>query len=728
MANLIAGLMDRMSGANKRIAVAEAKAAKTFTVQDFLNGVPMPSGAGIAEAYHKSWIAYSCIDRKATDMAGIPLVVQRTPDDPEDLLPDSHPLVQLIKYPSPDFSQSEFLKWIAIWSQLRGEFFLTFDNAMAPKEIIFWRDPQYFREQLSGGRVTGWEYRQGNDAAKFTKIDVLHHRLPNPANPWRGQSPLQAAARNYGIDVSADTLQEDVINRGGERSVMYRAPADTTKEQREQALAQLRGRRNGDGTTAKDVILPAGMDVINPQFIENDMSILESQKIQPDKICAVYGLSKSLLGMEDIDKYATFEGRLRVYFTQTLIPLMHGIESTFDRYIMRNMTSRWHGYVRFDLTKVPALSDSLDAKFQTAALAHAAGLPWTVCNERFNLGLDIDNVPAADQVFVSAGMVPVEQLLQEWANPAPEAPAPDPMADPAADPTDDHSEPDPEPDGPDDETPTPAKGLTQALVTKRAGDVRANVQRQVRLLKAEKALRSDWKKLVSGYSRKAQAAVSGAASPIVAREALTKAMAGFGNKAVEVVGKYHRQAATEGARSIVEIVHGKMADRELEVWKARAPWRPQVAEFIQQRQNLVKGMADDLFEDVTSAAASAVVDGVEGDALVSLVASRFDSGPGGLNRAVTIARTEIGSAYSVARNAEMTGQGFEKHMWQTAGDEAVRDGSEPGESDHAKCDGEVVNIGEKFSCGLEFPMAPGGEAANVINCRCETIPLVPGME
>ena len=51
-----------------------------------------------------------------------------------------------------------------------------------------------------------------------------------------------------------------------------------------------------------------------------------------DKVCAVYGMSKSLLGMEDIDKYATFEGRMRIYWLQQLVPLLHGIERAFDRY------------------------------------------------------------------------------------------------------------------------------------------------------------------------------------------------------------------------------------------------------------------------------------------------------------------------------------------------------------------------------------------------------------
>jgi uncharacterized protein with gpF-like domain len=229
-------------------------------------------------------------------------------------------------------------------------------------------------------------------------------------------------------------------------------------------------------------------------------------------------------------------------------------------------------------------------------------------------------------------------------------------------------------------------------------------------------------------ARKTGAAVSTVNTADEVSTAVSLGMAGLAERLVGLAEKYHQKAAREGQRAIVEIASGKMSDSELEIWKARAPWGPETEAFIAQRKNLVKGMADDLFDDVVAAAKDAVINGVESSELVSLVAQRFMHGPGGTTRAVTIARTEVGSAYSVARHEEMKGQGFERHQWLTASDEAVRDGSEPGEFNHAKCDGEVVNVGEKFSCGLTYPMEAGGEAGNVINCRCETIPLVAGME
>jgi len=719
MPNLFSGLLDKLA---KATAAEVAKAAHTFTTADFLAGNPIPQPHDGGAAYSNSWVAHSCIKRIATDCAGVPLLILSDPEDTDSVVPDSHPLARLIADPSPDFSQSEMIQWWITWLQLRGEFFFHFDSWLAPKEIIFWRDPKYWHEQKTNGRVTGWTFQKGAERETFPRGAVFQHRFVNPDDPWRGQAPIQAAAKAYSIEVGADTLQEDVMRRGGERAVLYRAPPDTSLEQREQALAMLRGRRRHDGTVGKDVMLPNGVEVIDPRFIENDLSILDSQRAQPDKICAVFGMSKSLLGIEDIDKYATFQGRRDVYLTNTLVPMLHGIESTLDAYLKRNMGSQWRAYVRFDIAKLEAYAEQLRDKFEMANIAHMAGIPWAVCNERFQLGLPIDDIPGADDVLVPMGSVPMSKLIQEWeAEPGDHDPDMDGSTPPPAGPADDS------PTEPPRGAAAPARkdGLTQALVNKRASDPRATLQRQIRITRAEKAMRDDWRKVVGAASKQAQRAVAGATNGERVNAAISAATLGLGDKLAAVAEKYHERAAGEGSRSIIELTSGKMSDAEVEVHKARAKWQPEVVDFIRQRQNLIKQMAQDLFDDVVSAAVDAVTKGIEGSELVSLVAERFGSAPGGLNRAVTIARTEIGSAYSVARNSEMKAQGFERHMWTTAEDEKVR---REGDFDHAKCNGEVRNVGDKFSCGLEYPMAPGGEAGNVINCRCETIPLVAGME
>lgn len=726
--------LDRLTGMDRVLAAAESvgkardeievqKAAVTFShATVFGTGASMELVSGgktrdIKAAYSNSWVAYACISRIATDASGIPLYVLSNPTDPDSRVPAGHPLAMLFAYPSPFFSQSEMVEWLFTWLSLRGEFFVRFDDPINPKQMLFWDDPAYWREVMADNVPAAWKFQNGGQAFTGSLAEVLHTGMVNPANPWRGQAPLQAAAYAYSIDSNADVLQNDIIKRGGDKTAVWEFPPSLTADQREQGKAQLRGMRPSDGTVMRDMVVPVGAKLMDNKFMDADLAILESQQMQPDKICAVYGLSKSLLGIEDIDKYATFQGRLKVYFTQTLIPMIRKVESAFDSYFCRYYGSQWRGFVRFDMRAVEALFEDTVERFTAASTAHAAGIPWTECNRRFRLGLDLDAIPGAGAVMVSSALAPIDKLIAEW-----DAPADEPSLPPAVAET---------PDAPPEKSVTAAApirkdGLTQALVRKRAGDTRAKIQRDMRLLKAQGKYRGEHRKLIAETSKAATGGVPSEPTPANVRQAIEGAFAGVPDKMTGMAAKYQQIGAREGQQAIVELVTGKMSDAEVNVLKASAPWRPEVTAHIRERENLIQGMAKDLFDDVISAAIEAVSEGAESHEVQSIIAQRMQSAPGGSNRAVTIARTEIGTAYSVSRDAEMRGQGFGKHMWMTSGDDGVRDGSEPNEFDHAQCHEEVRTIGENFSCGLPFPMAPGGEAGNVINCRCETIPLVEG--
>lgn len=85
-----------------------------------------------------------------------------------------------------------------------------------------------------------------------------------------------------------------------------------------------------------------------------------------------------------------------------------------------------------------------------------------------------------------------------------------------------------------------------------------------------------------------------------------------------------------------------------------------------------------------------------------------------LARSLTIARTEVGGASNRANFIAAGEMGVERLEWVSAQDEFVRE-------EH-RIDGEVVDIGEKFSNDLRFPHDPDGDADEVINCRCDCAP------
>lgn len=87
----------------------------------------------------------------------------------------------------------------------------------------------------------------------------------------------------------------------------------------------------------------------------------------------------------------------------------------------------------------------------------------------------------------------------------------------------------------------------------------------------------------------------------------------------------------------------------------------------------------------------------------------------GFNNAVRIARTEghriqCQSTMDACHKAKEKGANVVK-QWDSTLDAKTRDS-------HVQVDGEIRELGEKFSNGLMFPGDPSGIAAEVINCRC----------
>ena len=84
-------------------------------------------------------------------------------------------------------------------------------------------------------------------------------------------------------------------------------------------------------------------------------------------------------------------------------------------------------------------------------------------------------------------------------------------------------------------------------------------------------------------------------------------------------------------------------------------------------------------------------------------------------RAQRIARTESAFAVNNARVAEMLRNGITQVEWISARDAEVRDS-------HAANDGEIREIGDRFSNGMRWPHDEGFSGTETINCRCTVAP------
>ncbi len=689
--------------------------AKAFDLQSlWLQGGEVPwtpgysGGVNVSAAYENSDMAYSCIRRKATDISSAPLKFLVNPEDDTREVPPSHPIRKLWNRPHPSFSREQVMQLLVTYLELRGECFLAFDDPDRPTIMYPWYDPQWWKDsKTSEGELVIWRMQHQTMIREWLPSEVMYHRYVSVAEPLRGQPPLRAAAKKYAIATGGDSLQESLIKRGGERSILYEAPLDYTPDQREAALAALRGRRQRDNTIGRDQMLPVGIKVVDPRFVQDDYDILAALPRSDEGICNVYGVPASLLSGKE-DNYATFKGRMRIYWSNTLVPAIRGIESAFDRYFGLHFGV----YVRFDLGQIEALKDNYGELVDVAVKLVTNGVPWREVNDRLALGLDADSIPTADTWLVNGMLLPADVLIEEAHNPPPPPPTPPQVpASPQPPPADDE-------DGKGASPQWRGNNISRSLLITRARDPRAVLARTRRMAALERSVKLKWRTLMHDTKSKAVRAVERAGNDSVKlKRFLTELEEPTRTATQNITHPAHITSAREGMLSVLLLL-GKAdySDQQDILEKAAPELSPNTKTWIRMRTNFIDQRNKRLFREILDTAQRAVIEGLEVSNVADLVADKFSNYAA---RAATIGRTEVGCAFNVSRFEEMKEQGFEKHEWLTAEDELVRD-------DHANCDGEVVTIGDQFSCGLAFPMEDGGEPEQVINCRCSTIPAGGG--
>lgn len=699
---------DRLKGAIERVKYTLVYNAGTNQIPagaHFWDERGWFGGSEVGNAYEACSIAYACISTQAKDVANVPLMFLSDEDDPESDVPETDIVRRLFMNPHPELSTRQFLELCMIWRLLRGETFTVFDNPQRPQVMWPGYDPLRFVEKVNDTVLAAWVY---NKSTPYGPGELMHDKLINPYNPWRGLSPLKSAEHSIQIDVRGDVLTVNQINRGGERALLLKSvTAHLGKDKREQIGEGLRGRRATVAAVPRDSILPFGLEPVDPKFTASDLDVLAAQGPSEQKICAVYGMSPFLIGRGDSAKYDSSAGIIRLYWERTLIPALSSLESTWDAHFDRhNLKTR----VRFDRSKIRALQEDDTERAKLAEVYVRAGIPWAEVNRRFNLGLDLAAIPGAEDTLVAASMIPASVAYGQTELPS------------AA----------PPPEAPKAETPpeAPDPDAINARIVERAKGIGNRIRHARRRALAEHKTTRVLRGVFRRFKRETREIVLDLFKRGVDTQLLPELVRRL-NALREPLGEALVDAVDTPMRA--QAVDARVSIRELVVEREEShAWHTKALEF----SPVVEGLIEARFEYLQATKASVVIDGLTfatSEAIETAIAQGEGAGRVAAileqtwnveaNQAARIARTELGTIFNSARNAEMIETGFQKHQWITAADELVRGQDPSDEFDHIQCHEEIRRIGEAFSCGLLYPMESGGEPGNVINCRCETLPI-----
>ena len=643
----------------------------------------------VDEGYKASVWVYATINKKARAAASVPWYVYKKNAKGEYERIENHPLQLLIDKPNPFTSRNNMVERMIMQLELAG-------NALhhvvtiggVPVELWNIMPDQIKPIPHETKFIENYKYTGKTNTSENIQVpakDIIHHMYLDPSNPYWGIAPLQVAAKTVDTDVEAVSWNKVALQNRAVTDGAFTIQNPLTTQQYQELRQQIREQHQGAQNARTPWILGGGAQWNQMSLSPADMDFINGRRMTREDICAVFSVPPPLVGILDKANYANMQEARRVFWLDTVIPLLDDLKESFNR----SLTPLFGEDVEldYDTSSVDALAENVNEKIDAANKLWGMGLPFNAINNRLDLGFD--EVEGGDIGYLPASLLPAN------------------MAQAAAAATTNES-------GADEGTKSKKSEPRPEL---KAYNLRTDEQK-ARYWKSFERQRSAW------YVKFQRAAAEQFAKEGKAVAAAYNSSGGDMDKALAAVDseawrkmyvQYYKAIVEDFGGATYEGFKSSVPSMQTKAWN---PFSRLISDYIFKAAAEKVTKMTDYTKLMLRGWISVGRDNGDGIATIARdLAKNFEDMS--TNRAFTIARTEVVAAsnygsYAAAEQAsEETGDLIKE--WVDSGDNRVRES-------HEDVNGETVKFYTKFSNGLMYPGdMNNGAAADVIKCRCTCI-------
>lgn len=267
-------------------------------------GEDMDVDAARRLAITSSWV-YSDIDLIAGRIAGKaarPQIKRRVGEKLED--EGNHAFERLLARPNALMPGSYLLRYTVWWLLLKGEAFVFVSSPRVGQgePVELWPlvasdvdpRPETLRESVLGDGLTiDYEYLVNGQSTMLPGENVIHFRLANPFDFWRGLSPLTAAFRAVQSDYNLATWTRDFFGKDNAVPTAVISLRETIGESdflraKDEIREEFGGRRRTAITRAGDFTVQTIQQTLQ------EMQVVEGRTFSRSEIDRVYGVPEGL--------------------------------------------------------------------------------------------------------------------------------------------------------------------------------------------------------------------------------------------------------------------------------------------------------------------------------------------------------------------------------------------------------------------------------------------------
>lgn len=168
----------------------------------------------------------------------------------------------------------------------------------------------------------------------YSPDEVIHFRVPDPKNPYRGMSAVVAAAEAIDTDTMAIEANKKLFERGLIAQLMLTTEKSLTDAQLKQLHSEFKNTYGGVDNAYKVPIFGGGIKPENVQMSNKDAQFLEQQEWLRDKIMVIFGNNKAVLGITNDVNRSNAEATILDWKRTTVRPDMKGICDTLNEFLV----------------------------------------------------------------------------------------------------------------------------------------------------------------------------------------------------------------------------------------------------------------------------------------------------------------------------------------------------------------------------------------------------------
>lgn len=359
----------------------------------------------IEQGLKASAIFYACVDRRAKSVAQVPWRAYRKQRDGTKVEAPESPLQKLIDRPNPDFAWSEMMEFMSQHIDLAGNSYWSIiraGNSAQPVEL--WPLlPQGIKIKAGSKRLIDYyRYQYGGITRDIQSPDMVHVKTANPNDFLFGLPTIQAAGRAVDVDREASMWQLNSMHNRGISDYAIIIDPDTSPEQIDRLKEMHKAKQAGSQNARQPFLTTRDIKTLNQSAVEMDF-VASRSKVWAE-ICSAMGVPQPMVGLLEDATLANIETARRIFWVDTIIPLLRLIRGQLNRQLAEMFGGGW--YIDYDVSDVEALREDYSQKLDDAGKLFAMGVPFNIINEKLKLGLD--PIQNGEIGYLSAGLLPTD--------------------------------------------------------------------------------------------------------------------------------------------------------------------------------------------------------------------------------------------------------------------------------------------------------------------------------